>query len=449
MLQIQNYRRLGFTAILASGLATTMIALATSSAFAQQVTTSKITVRTTGAISGTLELPSFNPNFGDPRNPTRVNTDANGIYYRNIGTKGNPNLVKVYQSPYVVTVNKDGTLASYVDFLGIPVTSFDAVITSPALSDGEMETFKYDGKLEGARIKGVVKDEFGVKKSYYTGIVTDPETGIQYKGTFKVTGVGPRYSDRNGGDSPTVFDFKSDIPGSPTVKSFKIKDNSPLTKLYINVPVGTEILTPSTGNTPPTSTGGSSTPPPTSTTPPSTPSTNLTPPSTTPPSTPSTNLTPPSTTPPSTPSTNLTPPSTTPTSTPSTNLTPPSTTPPSTPSTNLAPSSSPITSSASNNLVSPDTPITSSPSATPIPFNSNDSIPPVVNKVFNNPGLSISTPSTISNVEFSDGSSFSGSFDFTNSLSRSQNNREDIQTSTSDSISKSKNQGPRSRVMMP
>ena len=274
MQQIQNYRKSAFTAILSSALTATIIGLATSSAFAQQVTTSKVTVRTTGAISGTLELPSFNPNFGDPRNPTRVNTDANGIYYRNIGTKKNPNLVKVSQSPYVVTVNKDGTLKSYVDFLGIPVTSFDAVITSPALSEGEMGTIKY-GPLENPRIKAVVKDEFGVKKSSYTGIVTDPDTGIKYKGTFNVTGVGPRYSDRNGGDSPTVFDFKSDIPGSPTVKSFKIKDNSPLTKLYINVPVGTEILTPSTGNTPPTSTGGNSTSP--TITPTTIPSTNLSP----------------------------------------------------------------------------------------------------------------------------------------------------------------------------
>jgi hypothetical protein len=288
-MQQQNYRKSAFTAVLGSGLVATIIGLTASTAFAQQVTTSPLTVKSTGTISGTLELPKFNPNFGDPKNPTQVDTDSNGVYKRNVGTKNNPNWVEVYKSSHVVTVNEDGTLKSYVNFLGIPVASFDAVITSPALSEGEMTTFRYDGRpdMEGTVIKGVVKDEFGVKKSYYTGIVTDPNTGIQYKGTFKVTGDGPRYSKPNGGDSPTVFDFKSDIPGKPTVESFKIQDNSPLEILKIDVPVGTEILTPSTPPTTPPTTGGS--------TPPtiggSTPPTNLNPsssPITSTPSTPST-----------------------------------------------------------------------------------------------------------------------------------------------------------------
>ena len=163
---------------------------------------------------------------------------------------------------YVVTVHEDGTLKSYVNFLGIPVASFDAVITSPALSDGEMTTFRYDGRpdMEGAVIKGVVKDEFGINKSYYTGIITDPKTGIQYKGKFELKAQGPRYSNPNGGDSPKVFDFQSDIPGKPRVKSCKIK-NSPLVNLDINVPEGSAIVTPpSTGGTTPPTTGGNNSP---------------------------------------------------------------------------------------------------------------------------------------------------------------------------------------------
>ena len=62
-MQQQNYRKSAFTAILGSGLVATIIGLTTSTAFAQQVTTSKVTVRTTGTISGTLELPKFNPNL--------------------------------------------------------------------------------------------------------------------------------------------------------------------------------------------------------------------------------------------------------------------------------------------------------------------------------------------------------------------------------------------------
>ncbi|MGB3760168.1 MAG: hypothetical protein WBA07_27950, partial [Rivularia sp. (in: cyanobacteria)] len=247
-MQQQNYRKSAFTAVLGSGLVATIIGLTTSTAFAQQTTTSPLTVRSTGTISGTLELPFFNPNYNKVQ--TIVDTDENGAYYRNIGTKKNPQLVKVYQSPYVVQVRKDGSLRPFVRFKGIPVTSFDAIIKSPVLSEGEMTTFRYDGRpdMEGAVIKGVVQDEFGVKRAFYTGTLTDPDTGTQYQGTFELSGQGPRYSDRNGGDSPTVFDFKSDLPGrSSTVKSFKIQDNSPLVKLEIKVPEGTSIVTPTTG----------------------------------------------------------------------------------------------------------------------------------------------------------------------------------------------------------
>ncbi|MEA5597096.1 hypothetical protein, partial [Rivularia sp. UHCC 0363] len=254
MQQIE-YRKLGFTAILSSSLAATIISLATPSAFAQQVTTSPLTVQSTGTISGTLILPSFNPNYN--KVITRVDTDESGAYYRNAGTKKNPNLVQVYKSEYVnVKVLADGSMNYHVNFKGIPVTSLDAVIESPVLSDGEMTTFNYDGQIPDARIKAVVQDEFGVKRAFYTGTLTDPETGTQYQGTFELTGQGPRYSDRNGGDSPNVFDYKSDQPGLPRSEPFKIKDDSPLVKLYIKVPEGTSIVNPSTGGgTPPSTTG--------------------------------------------------------------------------------------------------------------------------------------------------------------------------------------------------
>ncbi|MBV6626605.1 MAG: hypothetical protein KI793_27320, partial [Rivularia sp. (in: Bacteria)] len=270
MQHIQNYRKLGFTAILGSGLAATIIGLGTSSAFAQQTTTSPITVQSTGTISGTLVLPKFNPNYN--RVLTIVDTDTTGTYYRNVGTRKNPQWVKVYQSDQVIQVRKDGSMRPYVKFKGIPVTSFDAVIDSPVLSEGEMTTFRYDGRpdMEGAVIKAVVQDEFGVKKAYYSGILTDPETGIQYQGTFKLDGQGPRYSDPNGGDSPNVFDYKSDQPGKPRSEPFKIKDDSPLVKLRITVPEGTSIVNTSAGGTTPPSTGGTTPPSTGGTTPPST-----------------------------------------------------------------------------------------------------------------------------------------------------------------------------------
>ncbi|MBF2017087.1 MAG: hypothetical protein IGS23_18185 [Rivularia sp. T60_A2020_040] len=257
MQQVKNYQKLAFTAILSSSVAVSIFSLVTPRVFAQQTTTSPLTVQSTGTISGTLVLPFFNPNYNKVL--TRIDTDENGAYYRNIGTKQNPELVQVYKSEYVkVNVRDDGSMNYYVNFKGIPVTSFDAIIKSPVLSDGEMTTFRYDGRpdMEGAVIKAVVQDEFGVKRAFYTGILTDPETGTQYQGTFELTGQGPRYSDRNGGDSPNVFDYKSDQPGSPRSEPYKIKDDSPLVKLYINVPEGTKILNSSTtgGNQTSTST---------------------------------------------------------------------------------------------------------------------------------------------------------------------------------------------------
>ncbi|NJO29909.1 MAG: hypothetical protein HC874_22070 [Richelia sp. SL_2_1] len=285
MQQVKNYPKLAFTAMLSSGLAATIVGLVTPSAFAQQTTTSSLTVQSTGTISGTLVLPFFNPNYNKVL--TRIDTDENGAYYRNIGTRQNPELVQVYKSEYVkVNVRDDGSMNYYVNFKGIPVASFDAIIKSPVLSDGEMTTFRYDGRpdMEGAVIKAVVQDEFGVKRAFYTGILTDPDTGTQYQGTFELTGQGPRYSDRNGGDSPNVFDYKSDQPGLPRSEPYKIKDDSPLVKLYINVPEGTKILDSSTGgntststsNGTSTSTGGTNSTPPITYTPPSLPITSTT-----------------------------------------------------------------------------------------------------------------------------------------------------------------------------
>jgi len=418
-MQQQNYRKLGFTAILGTGLVASIIGLTTSSAFAQQTTTSSLTVQSTGTISGTLVLPKFNPNYNKVL--TRVDTDEGGAYYRNEGTKNNPNLVKVYDSDNVrVRVSDDGSMNYYVNFKGIPVTSFDAVIDSPVLSEGEMTSFRYDGRpdMEGAKIKAVVQDEFGVKKAYYTGTLTDPETGTQYQGKFQITGQGPRYSDPNGGDSPNVFDYKSDLPGSPRSEPYKIQDNSPLVKLYITVPEGTSIVSPSTGGgvTPPSTGGG----------------------------------TPPSTgggTPPST-GGGVTPPST------GGGVTPPSTgggvTPPSIPSTNLSPSSSPITSSPSSS--NPSSPSTFNPSS---PSSSN----PSSASSFNSSSPSAFTPSSpssftpsspspdVSNIEFSSGNSF-----VSNSVTENPSNLYPS-TCSQDSvcgtqISQPKQRGPRSRVMM-
>ena len=331
-MQQQNYRKSAFTAILGSGLVATIIGLTTSTAFAQEVTPSALTVESTGTISGTLVLPKFNPNYN--KNITSVDTDETGAYYRNGEL--------VYQSD--LKVLDDGSMKYYVNFKGIPVTSFDAIIDSPAFSDGEITTFRYDGRpdMEGAVLKGVVQDEFGIKKAYYTGIITDPKTGIQYQGKFELKAQGPRYSDANGSDSPNVFDYQSDLRGKPRAEPYKIQDNSPLVKLEIKVPEGTTIVSPpSTGGTTPPTTGG--------TTPPTT--GGSTPPTTG----------------------GSTPTSTSGSTSPSTGGSTPTSIGGTTPSTNLAPSSSPITSSPSS----------PSPDVNNIEFSSGNSF--VSNSVVENP----------------------------------------------------------------
>ncbi|MEH2135838.1 hypothetical protein [Nostoc sp.] len=249
-MKLHSSTKLGCVVLSSSSLAAVIIASSGTSAFAQ------ITIQSTGTLSGTIQLPSINPNFNG--STTRVDTDDTGTYSRNLGTKNNPNYVPVYKSGYVkIETRKDGSLHYFVDFKGIPIVSFNGVLTSPILSGGELTPYKYQGKLAGTTFQGVVQDEFNLTKALYTGIVTDPNTGNQYQGTFEVSGYGVRYSDRNGGATPTVFDFKSDIPGSPKVTSLEMT-NSPLARITIKVPATSTLITPA-----PVVTGGSTpTPPP-------------------------------------------------------------------------------------------------------------------------------------------------------------------------------------------
>ncbi|ACC84448.1 hypothetical protein [Nostoc punctiforme] len=247
-MKLHSSTKLGCVVLSSSSLAAVIIASSGTSAFAQ------ITIQSTGTLSGTIQLPSINPNFNG--STTRVDTDDTGTYSRNLGTKNNPNYVPVYKSGYVkVQTRSDGSLHYFVDFKGIPIVSFNGLLNSPILSGGELTPYKYQGRLAGTTFQGVVQDEFNLTKALYTGTVTDPNTGNQYQGTFEVSGYGVRYSDRNGGATPTVFDFKSDIPGSPKVTSLEMT-NSPLARITIKVPANATLITP-------TPVGGGSTPTPT------------------------------------------------------------------------------------------------------------------------------------------------------------------------------------------
>jgi hypothetical protein len=229
--------------VITSSIAAAIIGFGAECAIAQ------ITIQSTGILSGNIQLPKFNPNFN--RVVTRVDTNSKGTYSR----QGVP----LYTSNYVkVQTRADGSLHYFVDFKGIPVVSFDGLLTSPALSMGDLTSYNYQGKLPGTKFEAVVQDEFGLKKALYTGIVTDPKTGQRYQGTFRVTGQGPRYSQSNGSATPTVFDFKSDIPGKPTVTSLKVT-NAPLIKLFITIPAGAIPIAPRSdagGGTPIAAGGG-------------------------------------------------------------------------------------------------------------------------------------------------------------------------------------------------
>ncbi|MBC1219441.1 hypothetical protein GNF10_04265 [Nostoc sp. UCD121] len=258
-MKLDSLTKLGCAVVSSSTLAAAIIASSGTTAFAQ------ITIQSTGTLSGTIQLPSINPNFNG--STTRVDTDDAGTYSRNLGTKNNPNYVPVYKSDYVkVQTRSDGSLHYFVDFKGIPIVSFNGVLNSPILSGGELTPYKYQGRLAGTTFQGVVQDEFNLTKALYTGTVTDPKTGNQYQGTFEVSGYGVRYSDRNGGATPTVFDFKSDIPGSPKVTSLEMT-NSPLARITIKVPANATLITPTpvVGGSTPTPTpvvSGNSTPTP-------------------------------------------------------------------------------------------------------------------------------------------------------------------------------------------
>ncbi len=234
-----------FNALISSAsLTAIIISLTGASAFAQ------ITIQSTGTLSGTIQLPSINPNFNNI--VTRVDTDSTGAYSRNIGSKNNPTFEFVYKSNYVnVKTRSDGSLSYFVDFKGIPVISSNGAIASPVLTGGQLAAYSYQGKIPGTKFQGIVQDEFGLARAFYTGIVTDPATGKQYQGTFQLSGQGPRYSDRNGGASPTVFDFKSDIPGKPSVTSLTMT-NVPLVRLTIQVPSSATLVTPGGNNNNPT-----------------------------------------------------------------------------------------------------------------------------------------------------------------------------------------------------
>ncbi|MEH2221746.1 hypothetical protein [Nostoc sp.] len=249
-MKLNSSVQLGCLLVSSSSLAAVFIGLGGTSASAQ------ITIQSTGTLSGTIQLPRNNPNFN--QSITRVDTDDTGTYARNLGTKNNPNYVPIYKSGYVqVQTRSDGSLHYFVDFKGIPIVSFNGVLTSPILSGGELTPYKYQGQLAGTTFQGVVQDEFNLTKALYTGIVTDPNTGNQYQGTFEVSGYGVRYSDRNGSATPTVFDFKSDLPGSPKVTSLEMT-NASLARIQIKVPATATLITP----TPTTGSGGTPTPSP-------------------------------------------------------------------------------------------------------------------------------------------------------------------------------------------
>jgi hypothetical protein len=198
----------------------------------------QVIINSTGVVAGTIVPPNRNPNFNN--RVTRVDTDAQGRYLRNG--------VVVYQAPDSrLVIDNNGNY--YVDFVGIPVVSTDGTLTSPVLSNGELQLFNRFNHNVPVRFYGTVQDEF-VVNGRYSGIVTNPATGDRYQGTFVIRGQGPRYSDPNGGLSPTVFDFQSarspSVPAVPTVSSYRFS-NMPV-DLTVTVPAG---LQPLSANVPP------------------------------------------------------------------------------------------------------------------------------------------------------------------------------------------------------
>jgi hypothetical protein len=209
-------------------------ALLLTSLIAAPAAIAQVTIRSNGTISGTVSPPNRNPNFN--QGTTRVDTDSQGRYFRNgqlifDASAVNPNLVGV-----------DANGRYYVDFRGIPVVSADGALTSPVLN-GQLDATQRFNNNAPVRYWGNIQDEFVVQGNF-TGTATNPATGEQYQGTFPIRGQGPRYSATNGGDSPTVFDFKSSynfranpaINPTPTVFSYSIQ-GMPV-QLTVTVPAG-------------------------------------------------------------------------------------------------------------------------------------------------------------------------------------------------------------------
>jgi len=184
----------------------------------------QVKIQSTATFSGTIQLPRNNPNFSG--GITQVPTDSTGAYYRVVNGKN----VFVYRSKYFKSTGSGKNTTYYANFKGIPVVSYSGTLSSPAFLKGSLKTYCYQGQLS-IEAKGIVQDEFTVI-AYYVGNIKDPNTGKTYTGAFQLQGYGPRYSDQNGGKSPTVFDFKSDIPGAPTVQSLNVS-NVPISNFSI------------------------------------------------------------------------------------------------------------------------------------------------------------------------------------------------------------------------
>jgi hypothetical protein len=211
----------------------------------------QVRINSTGIVTGTIIPPNRNPNFNNIT--TRIDTDSQGRYFRNgvlifDASAVNPNLVGV-----------DANGRYYVDFWGIPFVATNGALTSSVLQ-GQFDSVSRPNHNAPVKFWGNVQDET-VVNGKFTGIATNPATGEQYQGTFDIRGQGPRYSDRNGGTSPTVFDFRSyynlranpQLRGTPTVFSYTIQ-GMPV-NLTVTVPAGLQPIanppvTPP-GNTPP------------------------------------------------------------------------------------------------------------------------------------------------------------------------------------------------------
>lgn len=227
----------------------TVFAIALSLCIVQSAS-AQVVIRSTGVVTGTVVPPSQNPNFN--QGTTRVDVDAQGRFFRN------GQVVYSAQDFDPRLIQTDGNGRYWVDFRGIPIVSTDGTLTSPVLSNGELQPIRRNHNAP-TRFHGTIQDEL-VVRGQYTGIATDPNTGLQYQGTFNISGQGPRYSDRTGGTSPTVFDFRShynfntnpQLPPRPTVNSFRI-DAMPV-RLTVTIPAGlAPIQAPPPGTPNPTS----------------------------------------------------------------------------------------------------------------------------------------------------------------------------------------------------